>query len=95
MNTLKLFTVLGLSVVIFSGCSAETKQEAQEALEATGEAASAAIEDTKENVNEAAEAIDARIDGDEETAGDDANEAPADDSPADANTVPESEEPSP
>jgi hypothetical protein len=95
MNMFKHFTAIALAVAIFSGCSAETKQEAKEALEATGEAASAAVEDTKKNVDKAAEAIDARINTEDEPAGETTAEPPAGDSPADADAIPESEKPQP
>ncbi len=93
MNTTKLFIAAALSIVLVSGCSAETKEEAQEALQATTEAASAAAQDTKANVKKAAEVLDAGVDSAREKADELKSESPAGDSLDDADAVPETEEP--
>jgi PBP1b-binding outer membrane lipoprotein LpoB len=92
MNTLKRFTALGLAVALLVGCSAETKEEAKEALKETTEAASSAAKDTKANVKKAAEVFDAGVDSAREKAEEIRRESPAGDSPDDADTTPEAEE---
>ena len=95
MNAVKPLGTLALCLAMAVGCSAKTKEEAKEALDATGEAAKAAAEDTKANVKKAGEVLEAGIDSAKEKADDLNSESPAGDSPADADAVPEAEEATP
>jgi hypothetical protein len=94
MTTLKLFT-LGLAVALLVGCSAKTKEETKEALEATKEAAASAAEDTKANLQKSGEVLKAGVESAKEKAQELNTESPVGDSPADADAVPEAEEPKP
>ena len=50
------------------GCSEKTQQETTEALEATGEAATAAAEDAKANLKKAGAVVEAGVEGAKEKA---------------------------
>ena len=95
MKKLKLSCLLGVGLLVGAGCSAKTKEEAKEALEATTEAAAAAAEDTKANVKKAGEVFEAGVDSAQEKAAEIRSESPAGDSPTDADAVPEAEETNP
>ncbi|MBA3485482.1 MAG: hypothetical protein H0T51_27115 [Pirellulales bacterium] len=97
MNILRMFALLGLCWGLTLGCSAKTKEEAKEALEATGEAAKAAAEDTKANVKKAGEVLEAGVDSAKDKADElrDSPSTPSADDPADADVVPESQESQP
>jgi hypothetical protein len=95
MKKFELAYLLGVGLLVGAGCSAKTKEEAKEALEATGEAASAAGEDIKANVKKGSEVFDAGVDSAREKAAEIRNESPAGDSPDDADAVPEAEEEKP
>ena len=83
-----------MALALALGCSAETKQEAKEALDATSEAASAAAEDAKVNAKKAGEVIRSGVDKAKDEFSDPPPN-PGEDSPADADVVPESQEPTP
>jgi hypothetical protein len=87
MKTIEWIAAVGLCLALVCGCSETTKQEAKEALEATGEAAKAAAEDTKANVKKAGDAIEAGVD--------EFRTSPPADDPVDADAVPEAEESQP
>jgi PBP1b-binding outer membrane lipoprotein LpoB len=76
----KLFTALSLAIAMLAGCSEQTQ-------EATTEAVKSAAEDTKVNAKKLGDAFEAGVDEFKDSP------AAADDSPADADAVPESEEP--
>jgi hypothetical protein len=95
MKIFRTVALLSLSAALTLGCSAKTKEEAKEALEATGEAAKAAAEDTKANVKKAGEVLEAGVDSAKEKADELRTDSPPGDSPADADAVPEIEEPAP
>jgi hypothetical protein len=91
---MKLFhyvAAAGVSFALLAGCSEKTKQETKEMLDEAGDAASSAVEDTKDNVEKAGEVI--------EAAGDKAKEEfSGDDKPAtatDADAAPDAEEEKP
>jgi hypothetical protein len=94
MNALKIFT-LTFSAALLVGCSAKTKEETKEALEATKEAAASAAEDTKANLQKSGEVLKAGVDSAKEKAEELNSNSPAGDSPADSDAVPEAEEPQP
>jgi hypothetical protein len=84
----------GMCLVLAIGCSAETKQEAKEALEATTEAASSAAQDAKVNAKKAGEVIKSGVEKTKEEFSDPPPN-PSGDSPADADSIPESQESNP
>jgi hypothetical protein len=92
MKMLEVACLVGVSFIVIAGCSAKTKEEAKEALEATTEAAAAAGEDIKANVKKGSEVFEAGVDSAKEKAAEIRSESPAGDSPDDADAVPEAEE---
>lgn len=60
MNTNRL-AVLFIALMALVGCSEATKQEAKEALDATGEAVQAAADDAKSNAEKVGEAVKAGV----------------------------------
>lgn len=94
MNFVRTIALIGVAATLCLGCSEKTKQETKEALEATGEAATAAVEDSKANAKKIGEVVEAGVEGAKEKASELRDSPPADD-PADADAVPEAEEPQP
>jgi len=62
MKLMKHIAVAGLSAALLVGCSEKTKEETKEAIDATGEAASSAVEDSKENLKKVGEIGKATVD---------------------------------
>lgn len=91
MSTVKTLSAVGLCLAIGMGCSAKTKEEAKEALDATGEAVGAAAEDAKVNAKKVGEVFEAGAEKAKEKFSDPPPSVGTDD-PSDADAVPESQE---
>ena len=93
MRIVKQLSAVGFAVLLLAGCSEQTKQETKEMFKETGEAASSAAEDTKENVKKIGSAVEAGVErGKEEF---NKPETPAGAPDADADGVPNSQDPQP
>lgn len=93
MRIFKQLSAVGFSVLLLAGCSDKTKQETKEMLKETGEAASSAAEDTKENVKKIGSAVEAGVERGKEEFNKPDTQSQAPD--ADADGVPNSEDPQP